>query len=823
MKFQAQRALLLAATCLTAAGTAHAESPATALAAEGAAADAADQSSTAGARGQANDAQSLTSSDIIVTGSRMAETAPITSSLTTTQPQSAVNREFIDNANSAADFNELIALTPSVSMSGSGNGQGLAETKSTIRGFQDGEYNVTYDSIPFADTNNPTHHSTAFFPSNTIETVIVDRGPGNASQLGQATYGGNINMYSLAAKDEAGIQLQAIAGNWNTFGGRFEYQTGKQEGMGNAKLVIAGQYLESSGALTYSPIQTRNIYAKLVLPIGASNTLTAMTTWNKNFYYQSDVLKGATCGSATRGITGFANAATDSSGNALTQLTGANCSATSDIGVFGRNYQLTNDPTRQDYWKYNRTDKHTDFSYLRLQSDFGAGFSMDNRVYTYAYTNNTLSGNSGRTVTGFSGAGTVASPYVAIQGPASDVLGYDKLNKYRVHGYIGQLNYEFGMGKIRLGGWYEHAKTSRHLFDFDWTTGQAPAFIEKFNNGNGTAAQAALPGIAFAATRYNQDSAWNQYQLFAEFEFRPVDSLAITPGYKYVHFTRSIDAIVNQTSRQPLNTSANWTKSLPFLTANWQAKPNWSFYAQYAQGFYVPDLSSFYSASGALSTALDALKPMSTTNYQVGTVWHGEKVSVDLDAYLINVDNKIGTCTTVGCDTSLLVNIGQVRYKGVEGMISYMPVRGLTLFANGSYNYAHSATTGAQISKAPQTTFAAGLAYNHNGLRVSFNQKFTGVQFANEYNGNPNLRLYRIAPYSIGEFAISQEVGEHFRLGLKVSNVFNNRAVTAISTSSSGAPTVTVGGVTYQNGYGQADAFSFLPPRSFTIDARVKF
>lgn len=813
------RAVLLGATALV---LPLCSTPALA-AADASGTDAADQSTTANQAGQANDKNSLTSADIIVTGSRAAETAPITASLATTQPQSAVGREFIDNANVAADFNELILLTPSVSISGSGNGQGLAETKATIRGFQDGEYNITYDSIPFADTNNPTHHSTAFFPSNTIETVVVDRGPGNASQLGQASYGGNINMYSLAASDKAGVQLQGIVGNWSTIGGRFEYQTGKQESMGDAKLVVAGQYLESDGALAWSPIQTMNIYAKAVIPIGSAHTLTAMTTWNKNHYYQSDVLKGATCGSLTKGITGFANAALDPSGNVLTQLTGENCAATSEITVYGKNYQLTNDPARQDYWRYNRTDKHTDFSYLRLQSDFGAGFSMDNRGYTYAYTNNTLSGNGGRVVTGFSGAGTPASPYVAIQGPASDVLGYDKLNKYRVYGYIGQLNYAFALGKVRLGGWYEHANTWRHLFDFDWTTGKTPALIEKFNNGNGTAAQDILPGIAVAATRYDQNSGWNQYQLFAEFELRPMDGLAITPGYKYVHFTRSIDAAVNQTSRLPLNTSATWTKSLPFLTVNWQAMQNWSFYGQYAQGFYVPDLSSFYSASGALSTALDALKPMSTTNYQVGTVWHGDKVSLDLDGYLINVDNKIGTCTTVGCDTTLLVNIGQVRYKGVEGMVSYMPVKGLTLFANGSYNYAHSVTTGAQIAKAPLTTAAVGFAYNRKGTRISFNQKFTGEQFANEYNGNPNLRLYRIAPYSTGEFAISQEIGDQFRVGLKVSNLFNSRAITSIATSSSGAPTLTAGGVTYQNGYGQADAFGFLPPRSFTLDVRVKF
>ncbi|PNB02818.1 TonB-dependent receptor, partial [Pseudomonas sp. FW306-2-11BA] len=85
-----------------------------------------------------------------------------------------------------------------------------------------------------------------------------------------------------------------------------------------------------------------------------------------------------------------------------------------------------------------------------------------------------------------------------------------------------------------------------------------------------------------------------------------------------------------------------------------------------------PDLSSFYSASGTLSTALDALKPQTSTNYQVGSVWHGNKVSVDVDGYVINIDNKIGSCTTTGCDQTLLINIGKVRYKGVEGSLSYM-------------------------------------------------------------------------------------------------------------------------------------------------------
>ena len=66
------------------------------------------------------------------------------------------------------------------------NGPGLGETKLTMRGLPDGQFNITWDGIPFGDTNGPTHHSTAYFPASVIGRVEVERGPGNASNLGQA-------------------------------------------------------------------------------------------------------------------------------------------------------------------------------------------------------------------------------------------------------------------------------------------------------------------------------------------------------------------------------------------------------------------------------------------------------------------------------------------------------------------------------------------------------------------------------------------------------------------------------------------------------------
>jgi iron complex outermembrane receptor protein len=146
--------------------------------------------------GGANSTGIAEGSTIVVTGTRSNVIAPVTESLQTTQPQSIVSRSFIeDSLPASADFNQIALISPSVSSFGGTNGVGLSESKAQIRGFQDGEYNITYDGVPFGDTNDPTHHSNTFFPSNTIETLIVDRGPGNAEQLGQATFGGNINLF----------------------------------------------------------------------------------------------------------------------------------------------------------------------------------------------------------------------------------------------------------------------------------------------------------------------------------------------------------------------------------------------------------------------------------------------------------------------------------------------------------------------------------------------------------------------------------------------------------------------------------------------------
>lgn len=80
--------------------------------------------------------------------------APTESRLDVTQPESIISLQKIQNSIApTADYAMIAALAPS-GTNFSTNGPGLNESKPTLRGFNDGQYNVTIDGIPFGDGND---------------------------------------------------------------------------------------------------------------------------------------------------------------------------------------------------------------------------------------------------------------------------------------------------------------------------------------------------------------------------------------------------------------------------------------------------------------------------------------------------------------------------------------------------------------------------------------------------------------------------------------------------------------------------------------------
>ena len=285
-----------------------------------------------------------------------------------------------------------------------------------------------------------------------------------------------------------------------------------------------------------------------------------------------------------------------------------------------------------------------------------------------------------------------------------------------------KLTKRLDAGLLRAGVWLESSDTERHTFDLDWT-------LNVPNPKEATAPK---------DVSYNQNSSWKQYQPFVEFEWAVAPQWTVTPGVKYVHFKRSLDAVVNQGTRIPTTADQTYTTTLPFLTANHAINKEWSAYAQVARGFLVPDLSMFYVNNPNLSTP----KPQTSTNYQLGTVHQSGNLTFDADVYYIDFNNKIAS-TGTGNDL-VYYNQGGVVYKGIEGAATWYVGSGFSLHANGSINKAEAKDSGLQIAKVPKSTAALGLLYKDHGLYGSLIAKSNGSQYAKD--GEP--AAYQIGAYT---------------------------------------------------------------------------
>lgn len=105
----------------------------------------------------------------------------------------------------------------------------------SIRGFQDGFFNVTLDGIPWGDSNDFTHHSTSYFMAQDVGAVVVDRGPGNAATLGDATFGGTIAVQSDDPRNVRSLSGELSGGSFGMWLSALRYDTGEISDWGGTR------------------------------------------------------------------------------------------------------------------------------------------------------------------------------------------------------------------------------------------------------------------------------------------------------------------------------------------------------------------------------------------------------------------------------------------------------------------------------------------------------------------------------------------------------------------------------------------------------------
>ena len=234
-----------------------------------------------------------------------------------------------------AAYDDIVRLATRV-ISIAPNGPGLAENADlTIRGFADGQYNVTFDGIPFGDTNDFTYHATASFASQALRSVAVDRGPGSGATIGNATFGGTVALLSIDPALQPGGSASQTVGSFETHRTGLRLDSGRLGRLHDLTRVVEADHLTSDGSLTGTGSTRSTVFAKAVLPIDESLTLTA-------------------------------------SGATITQ-----------IDRFGPDFGLTGDPAQQNFAPYNGETCRTDFAYAGLHWAGQQAVSIDETAYTY--------------------------------------------------------------------------------------------------------------------------------------------------------------------------------------------------------------------------------------------------------------------------------------------------------------------------------------------------------------------------------------------------------------------------------------------------------
>lgn len=694
-----------------------------------------------------------------------AQLAPSGNVLDAISAKTEITPQFIQNFTSpVSDFNEVIQMAPgvfSVNSNGVGLGQGGNGLKPSFRGFQDGNYTMTYDGIPFQDTNDPTHHSWAFFPGQWIGGVDFDRSPGTASSIGPTNFGGSINLLSQDLQSSPDVRASGSYGSFNTRlldlsldSGQFGLFGQKEK---KSSLFIDVHQLLSDGYETFNYQHRDGGSLKYQYKFTDKTVLT--------------VFGGLI--------------------DLWTNTPDSNAPTRSDVAKFGDNYLLNNDPTSPNFFGYSYYHVQTDFVYIGLKTDLGGGWRLDNKVSSYRYWNKQNLENDL----------TKLSAHSAI----------DKLNGANHFGDVLALSQESKWGVFRTGIWYDWAYTDRYQYDsspFNWVDAPTPRFHEHFitqtyqpfaeYEWRATSKLSIVAGIKDA--RY--DMHFNQYQ-----DLKKV--LCLGGKLDKANF-RCIggEAFVAH--------SVDYNSWLPSIAARYRVQRNWSVYAQFGEGSVIPPTSVFDVPDGAVETPP---KPTLAKTYQGGAVMKFNRWTLDVDAYYIHYQNPYASVNDPNnFSEPVYILTGPSNTKGFEAEGNIAAGHGLSLYLNATVGAARYQNTGLWVALAPRDTETAGLTWLQKNWTAGFFNKRVGKMY--DDNGSVNQAI-PIDPFNVSNIFINYTIRSSSflrgsKLALSVNNLFDNHNIVFIAPGN--GPTATV---PYAPSGG--DFLTLLPGRSVMVSLTVGY
>jgi iron complex outermembrane receptor protein len=658
----------------------------------------------------------------------------------TAKARGVLNQQFITTRTPGQSILDTINNLPAVSFQNN-DPFGSAGGTLNIRGFDASRISLTFDGIPLNDTGNYAVYSNQQLDPELIDNVNVNFGSTDVDSPSAAATGSTVNYRVRNPTDQFGARLLASVGDFKYFRVFGVVDTGVFTSFGTKAWLSASRATNNWFLNNYGVIDKQQYNTKIYQPIGSNGDFISISgnyNQNRNNFggsapYRSDrnilnTTTGAVTGVRTAG-TGSNNRFPDGFNELPYNVPPCNVQ-TANAGVA--------DTANTCGTSFDERFNPSNTGSVRINSRFTLAQGL---VLTVDPSYQYVKANGGGTVAAREGlrdinpAGGTATPTACNTAPQTatnncqvgyfagnpyvgrdlngdgdlldtvNILAPSQTQTYR-WGVIAGLRYDISDTQtVRVGytlDWGRHRQTGE--------TGLLQINGVPFDVFPVNSPVTAPNGVVLEKRDRLSYAVLNQVS--GQYRGQFLDKrLTVEAGLTAKFFTRNLTnncftssasgfvecfggdptlqaalAGYNPTWAPPQTRSYHYNRLLPSAGLQFKANDALTVFANYSQGIQVPGTDNLYNAFFYGRTTNSANpKPEITDNFDLGVRYVTSNIQAQVGPWYTRYANRLASSFDPDTQTTTYRNLGRVDKYGVDGSISYKPIKEVQLYVFGSY------------------------------------------------------------------------------------------------------------------------------------------
>ncbi|MFA7439898.1 MAG: TonB-dependent receptor [Sphingomonadaceae bacterium] len=737
----------------------------------------------------------------------------------TSKPRLTLTEEAILRQTPGQTILDTIKLMPGVNFQNN-DGYGSAGGTLTIRGFDSSRISLTWDGMQLNDSGNYAIYSNQQLDPEVIERVTVSLGSTDVDSPTASAAGGTVGYQTRLPREQAGILASASVGKYAFHRVFAVVDTGELGSLGTRAFISGSRAVNDNPFNDYGQINKKQVNGRIYQPIGDNGDFISVAghyNENRNNFFGSVGLRN------DRPVTGGWPQSKDERFYSVERCTTA--AARPGVADLANSCGSSFD----ERWNPSNTGN------IRVQSRFTLA---ENLILTVDPNYQSVKANGG--------GGTVAREWL-YNANGTGIAGYiggrpyagvdlngdgDTLDEVRVltpsqtrtkrFGVAASLIYEINDAhRVRLAYTFDRAKHRQ--------TGEV-----------GYLDSAGRPFDVFPVNDPILDAAGNPLQkrdrksiamlnqIAGEYVGRFADNrLVVNAGLRVPFFKRDlnqycfttsasgfVDCFAGNTSAEaayaaanpnavaPISKNFKYDKLLPNLGFVYHFTDNASLFASYARGMSAPATDNLYNSfffEGAPGTVP---QPETTDTLDGGVRYLTGNIQAQIAGWFTKYKNRTASAFDPDLNEYIIRNLGKVDKWGIDGSVSWSPIREVTAYAFGSYlnseikddlqigvdatgNPLFAATGGKTESGSPTWTFGGRLEGRLGPIELGVQAKRTGSRYVYDTNlpvmagATSNVQVFtaRAPAYTLvdldARFSLASVGLERSYLQFNVSNLFD--------------------------------------------------